>query len=126
MQIINQGTIKVPSNWKSTLVIILNAVGITTEDDDVYIEGEYAIRELDEFHGDIEDGLSSIVNSFGVFDVPVDVNVDYWGDYKGRYVVIDGELVNLDENEIFYMDAEDNDLIKELESRGYKVTKENK
>ena len=48
MELINQGIIKVPSDWRSTLVIILNAVGITTENDDVYIEGEYAIRELEE------------------------------------------------------------------------------
>ena len=77
MQIINQGYIRVPSDWRSTLVNILNAEGITTENDDVYIEGEYAIRELEEFHGDIEDELSSIVNLFSVFNVPIDVNIKY-------------------------------------------------
>lgn len=126
MQIINQGCIKVPSNWRSTLVIILNAVGITTENNDVYIEGTYAIREFEEFHGDIEDELSSIVNSFGVFDVPVDVNIKYWGDYNGMYIVRNGVLVDLDENEVSVMESDDNDLIKELESRGYTITKENK
>lgn len=125
MQIINQGIIKVPSNWKSTLVNILNAVGITTENDDVYIEGEYAIRELEEFYGDIEDELSSIVNSFGDFDVPIDVNIKYWGDYNGIYVVRDKNLVDLDEDEVAIVEANDDDLIKELESRGYTVTKEN-
>ena len=126
MELINHGIIKVPSDWRSTLVIILNAVGITTENDDVYIEGEYAIRELEELYGDIEDELSAIVNSFGVFDVPVDVNVKYWGDYNGMYIVRNGVLVDLDENEVAIMDSSDNDLIKELESRGYTVTKENK
>lgn len=125
MELINRGTIKVPSNWRSTLVIILNAVGITTENDDVYIEGKYAIRELEE-DGDIEDELSAIVNSFGVFDVPVDVNVKYWGDYNGMYIVRNGVLVDLDENEVAVMESDDNDLIKELESRGYTITKVNK
>ena len=125
MDVINRGTIKVPSNWRSTLVIILNAVGITTENDDVYIEGKYAIRELEE-DGDIEDELSAIVNSFGVFDVPVDVNVKYWGDYNGMYIVRNGVLVDLDENEVAVMESDDNDLIKEFESRGYTITKVNK
>ena len=125
MELINQGIIKVPSDWRSTLVIVLNAIGITTENDDVYIEGAYAIREFEEFHGDIEDELSSIVNSFGVFDVPVDVDIKYWGDYNGMYIVRNGILVGLDENEVAVMESNDNDLIKELESRGYKVTKEN-
>lgn len=123
MELINQGIIKVPSDWRSTLVIILNAVGITTENDDVYIEGEYAIRELEELYGDIEDELSAIVNSFGVFDVPVDVNVNYYGDYEGRYIVSDGDLIDLDKTEVAIMDSNDDDLIKELENRGYKVTK---
>lgn len=125
MQLINQGTIKVPSDWKSTLVNILNAVGITTENDDVYIEGEYAIRELEEFHGDIEDELSSIVNSFSDFDVPIDVYIKYWGDYNGIYIVRDKNLVDLDEDEVAIVEAADDDLIKELERRGYTVTKEN-
>ena len=125
MQIINQGYIRVPSDWRSTLVNILNAEGITTENDDVYIEGEYAIRELEEFHGDIEDELSSIVNLFSVFNVPIDVNIKYWGDYNGIYIVRDKNLVNLDEDEVAIVEANDDDLIKELESRGYKVTKAN-
>lgn len=126
MELINQGIIKVPSDWRSTLVIILNAVGITTENDDVYIEGEYAIRELEELYGDIENELSSIVNSFSIFDVPIDVNIKYWGDYEGRYIVSDGDLVDLDKTEVAIMDSDDNDLIKELENRGYTVTKANK
>lgn len=126
MELINSGTIKVPSDWRSTLVIILNAVGITTENDDVYIEGEYAIRELEELYGDIEDELSSIVNSFGAFYVPVDVNVKYWGDYNGMYIVRNGVLVDLDENKVAVMESDDNDLIKELENRGYTITKANK
>lgn len=125
MQIINQGTIKVPSDWRSTLVNILNAEGITTENDDVYIEGEYAIRELEEFYGDIEDELSSIVNLFSVFNVPIDVNIKYWGDYNGIYIVRDKNLVDLDEDEVAIVEAADDDLIKELERRGYTVTKEN-
>lgn len=126
MELINQGTIKVPSNWRSVLVIILNAVGITTEDNDVYIEGQYAIRELEELYGDIEDELSSVVNSFSVFGVPVDVNIEYWGDYNGMYIVKNGVLVGLDENEVAVMESNDDDLIKELESRGYTITKANK
>ena len=125
MQIINQGIIKVPSDWRSTLVNILNAEGITTENDDVYIEGEYAIRELEEFYGDIEDELSSIVNLFSVFNVPIDVNIKYWGDYNGIYIVRDKNLVDLDEDEVAIVEAADDDLIKELERRGYTVTKEN-
>ena len=86
----------------------------------------YAIRELEELYGDIEDELSAIVNSFGVFDVPVDVNVKYWGDYNGMYIVRNGVLVDLDENEVAVIESDDNDLIKELENRGYTITKANK
>lgn len=125
MQIINQGYIKVPSDWRSTLVVVLNAVGIETKDEDVWIENGKAINIIEDLHGYIEDNLASIVASFSVFDIPVDVSIDYCGDYKGKYIVRDGELISLNEYEIAIIEAHDCDLIKELENRGYKVTKEN-
>ena len=125
MQMINQGCIKVPSDWRSTLVIILNAVGIETKDEDVWIENGKAINIIEDLDGNIEDQLIAIVNSFNVFDIPVDISIDYSGDYKGRYITRNGELVDLGEYEVAIMEAHDDDLIKELESRGYKVTKEN-
>ena len=54
------------------------------------------------------------------------MSVNYYGDYEGRYIVSDGDLVDLDKTEVAIMDSDDNDLIKELENRGYTITKVNK
>ena len=42
------------------------------------------------------------------------------------YIVRNGVLVDLDENEVAVIESDDNDLIKELENRGYTITKANK
>lgn len=125
MQIINQGTITVPPNAKSLLVIILDVVGFEFVDDNILVDGIQATVEINE-DGDIEEKLRKVVNVFTALDIYINVSVNYYGDYEGRYIVSDGDLVDLDKTEVAIMDSsDDDDLIKELENRGYTVTKAN-
>lgn len=124
MQIINQGTITVPPNAKSLLVIILDVVGFEFVDDNILVDGIQATVEINE-DGDIEEKLRKVVNVFTALDIYINVSVNYYGDYEGRYIVSDGDLVDLDKTEVAIMDSSDDDLIKELENRGYTVTKAN-
>lgn len=125
MQIINRGYIKVSSEFESLFVTILDAAGFEDAEDNVSVYEASATVEINE-DGDIERKLNKVVDAFTALDISIDVNVNYYGDYEGRYIVSDGDLVDLDKTEVAIMDSSDNDLIKELESRGYAVTKANK
>lgn len=125
MQIINRGYIKVSSEFESLFVTILDAAGFEDAEDNVSVYEASATVEINE-DGDIERKLNKVVDAFTALDISIDVNVNYYGDYEGRYIVSDGDLVDLDKTEVAIMDSSDNDLIKELENRGYTVTKENK
>lgn len=124
MQMVNQGIISVPPNAKSLLVIILDVVGFEFVDDNILVDGIQATVEINE-DGDIEEKLRKVVNVFTALDIYINVSVNYYGDYEGRYIVSDGDLVDLDKTEVAIMDSSDDDLIKELENRGYTVTKAN-
>lgn len=125
MQIINRGYIKVSSEFESLFVTILDAAGFEDAEDNVSVYEASATVEINE-DGDIERKLNKVVDAFTALDISIDVNVNYYGDYEGRYIVSDGDLVDLDKTEVAIMDSSDNDLIKELENRGYTVTKANK
>lgn len=125
MQIINWGYIKVSSEFESLFVTILDAAGFEDAEDNVSVYEASATVEINE-DGDIERKLNKVVDAFTALDISIDVNVNYYGDYEGRYIVSDGDLVDLDKTEVAIMDSSDNDLIKELENRGYTVTKANK
>ena len=124
MELINRGYIIVPPNAKSLLVIILDIVGFEFVDDNILVDGMHTV-EINE-DGDIEEKLRKVVNVFTALDIYINVSVNYYGDYEGRYIVSDGDLVDLDKTEVAIMDSDDNDLIKELENRGYTITKVNK
>lgn len=124
MQIINQGDIRVPSEFESLFITILDAAGFEDAEDNVSVYEASATVSIDEC-GDIERKLNKVVDAFTALDISIDVSVNYYGDYNGRYIVRDGDLVDLDKTEVAIMDSSDNDLIKELENRGYTVTKEN-
>lgn len=125
MQIINHGSIIVPPNAKSLLVTILDVVGFEFVDDNILVDEIQATVEINE-DGDIEEKLRKVVDAFTALDIYINVSVNYYGDYEGRYIVSDGDLIDLDKTEVAIMDSSDNDLIKELENRGYTVTKVNK
>lgn len=125
MQIINWGYIKVSSEFESLFVTILDAAGFEDAEDNVSVYEASATVEINE-DGDIERKLNKVVDAFTALDISIDVNVNYYGDYEGRYIVSDGDLVDLDKTEVAIMDSSDDDLIKELENRGYTVTKVNK
>lgn len=121
MQIINQGTIEVPAKYRELLVVALNSSGIKTESEDVYIDNKKAVKIIQEVYGDIEDKLSAIVSSFDIFSIPVEMNITYYGDYTGGYVVRDGEVISLDNDEYTIYSADDKTLVDELKRRGYNV-----
>lgn len=124
MQIINLGYIKVSSEFESLFVTILDAAGFEDAEDNVSVYEASATVEINE-DGDIEEKLRKVVDAFTALDIYINVSVNYYGDYEGRYIVSDGDLIDLDKTEVAIMDSNDDDLIKELENRGYTVTKEN-
>ena len=118
---INNGTIEVPVKYREMLVVALNSSGIRTESEDVYINNKKAVKTIQEVYGDIEDKLSAIVSSFDIFSIPIEVYITYDGDYTGGYVVRDGKLISLDEDEYIICSADDGTLVDELKRRGYNV-----
>ena len=121
MQMINNGTIEVPAKYREMLVVALISSGIRTESEDVYINNKKAVKIIQEVYGDIEDKLSAIVSSFNIFSIPIEVYITYDGDYIGGYVVRDGKLISLDEDEYIICSADDETLVDELKRRGYNV-----
>ena len=124
MQIVNHGIISIPEKWGiGALKFCLRYVGIDEEKIDVSIENDKVVANIEEYYGDIEENLIDLVNMFVVADIPIDIDIEYYGDYNGAYKVENDELVHLDSDDLIIKDSNDDDLIKELECRGYKIIK---
>lgn len=123
MTLYNNGTITVPSEWCKALLIAMELLDICFED--IITNNGQSVASIN-IEGDIEDKLEELVEAFNDQDIPIEINITYYGDYDGKYIIRNGVLVDLDKDEVSIMESDDNTLIKELENRGYKVTKENK
>lgn len=124
MQITNQGIISVPEANKENLINALNSIGMETSEADIFIEDGKAETSIEDVYGDIEDKLCKLANSFITLGIPIELEVDYYGDNNGKYVVENNEFINFSSEELVIKDADTQDLIDELEKRGYAVIKE--
>ena len=84
-----------------------------------YVEEGDDELEIPDQYGDCEDELNALHSEFS--SIIDDINVNYYGDYDGGYRIVDGKLKNFDISDLGIIDAQDEELIAELERRGYKV-----
>lgn len=124
MQITNQGIISVPEANKENLINALNSIGMETSEADIWIEDGKAETSIEDVYGDIEDELYKLANSFITLGISIELEVDYYGDNNGKYVVENNKFINLSSEELVIKNAETQSLIDELEKRGYAVIKE--
>lgn len=122
MTLYNNGTITVPSEYNKALLIAMKLLDICFED--IITDNGQSIASINNIEGDIEGELEGLVEVFDDQDIPIEINITYYGDYNGMYVVNNGKLEDIDIEDIMTIrEANDEMLIKELENRGYKVSK---
>lgn len=83
-----------------------------------------AVYDLCEITGDIEDNLQEVKKLLNTVGIEVDFEITFSGDYNGKYIVNDdGEFEILSMEDAAIRDADTDDLVKELQKRGYSVIK---
>ena len=121
MTLYNNGTITVPCEWCKALLIAMKLLNICFED--IITDKGQSIASINNIEGDIEGELEELVEVFNDQDILIEINITYSGDYNGMYVVNNGKLEDIDIEDMTIREANDEMLIKELENRGYKVSK---
>lgn len=122
----NTGYIQVEEKDVKALIVAINATEIFGFDLDVtdfYKHDGMAVYDL-EVTGDIEDELQEVKKLLNTVGIEVDFEITFSGDYDGKYIVNDDgnfEVLSLEDAAI--RDTNTDDLIKELQKRGYSVTK---
>lgn len=122
----NAGYIQVEEKDVKALIVAINATEIFGFDLDVtdfYKHDGMAVYDL-EVTGDIEDELQEVKKLLNTVGIEVDFGITFSGDYDGKYIVNDdGDFEVLSSENAVIRDANTDDLIKELQKRGYSVTK---
>lgn len=122
----NTGYIQVEEKDVKALIVAINATKIFEFDLDVtdfYKHAGMAVYDL-EVTGDIEDELQEVKKLLNTVGIEVDFGITFSGDYDGKYIVNDdGDFEVLSSENAVIRDANTDDLIKELQKRGYSVTK---
>lgn len=123
----NTGYIQVEEKDVKALIVAINATEIFGFDLDVtdfYKHAGMAVYDL-EVTGDIEDELQEVKKLLNTVGIEVDFEITFSGDYDGKYIVNDdGDFEVLSSENAVIRDTNTDDLIKELQKRGYSVTKE--
>ena len=123
----NTGYIQVEEKDVKALIVAINATEIFGFDLDVtdfYKHAGMAVYDLCEITGDIEDNLQEVKKLLNTVGIEVDFEITFSGDSNGKYIVNDdGEFEVLSPEDAAIKDAYTDDLIKELQKRGYSVTK---
>lgn len=123
----NTGYIQVKEEDVKALIVAINATEIFGFDLDVtdfYKHCGMAVYDLCEITGDIEDNLQEVKKLLNTVGIEVDFEITFSGDSNGKYIVNDdGEFEVLSLEDSVIRDAYTDDLIKELQKRGYSVTK---
>ncbi len=122
----NTGYIQVEEKDVKALIVAINATEIFGFDLDVtdfYKHDGMAVYDL-EVTGDIEDELQEVKKLLNTVGIEVDFEITFSGDYDGKYIVNDdGNFEVLSSEDAAIRDTNTDDLIKELQKRGYSVTK---
>ena len=125
----NTGYIQVEEKDVKALIVAINATevfGFESELDvtDFYKHAGMAVYDLNEVTGDIEYGLREVKKLLNTVGIEVDFKITFSGDSNGKYIVNDdGDFEVLSPEDVVIKDAYTDDLIKELQKRGYSVTK---
>lgn len=122
----NTEYIQVEEKDVKALIVAINATEIFGFDLDVtdfYKHDGMAVYDL-EVTGDIEDELQEVKKLLNTVGIEVDFEITFSGDYDGKYIVNDdGNFEVLSSEDAAIRDTNTDDLIKELQKRGYSVTK---
>lgn len=123
----NTGYIQVEEKDVKALIVAINATEIFGFDlnvTDFYKHCGMAVYDLCEITGDIEDELQEVKKLLNTVGIEVDFEITFSGDYDGKYIVNDdGNFEVLSSEDAAIRDTNTDDLIKELQKRGYSVTK---
>lgn len=122
----NTGYIQVEEKDVKALIVVINATEIFGFDlyvTDFYKHDGMAVYDL-EVTGDIEDELQEVKKLLNTIGIEVDFEITFSGDFDGKYIVNDdGNFEVLSSEDAAIRDTNTDDLIKELQKRGYSVTK---
>lgn len=122
----NTGYIQVEEKDVKALIVAINATEIFGFDlyvTDFYKHDGMAVYDL-EVTGDIKDELQEVKKLLNTVGIEVDFEITFSGDYDGKYIVNDdGNFEVLSSEDAAIRDTNTDDLIKELQKRGYSVTK---
>lgn len=122
----NTGYIQVEEKDVKALIVAINATEIFGFDlyvTDFYKHDGMAVYDL-EVIGDIEDELQEVKKLLNTIGIEVDFEITFSGDFDGKYIVNDdGNFEVLSSEDAAIRDTNTDDLIKELQKRGYSVTK---
>lgn len=122
----NTGYIQVEEKDVKALIVAINATEIFGFDlyvTDFYKHDGMAVYDL-EVTGDIENELQEVKKLLNTIGIEVDFEITFSGDFDGKYIVNDdGNFEVLSSEDAAIRDTNTDDLIKELQKRGYSVTK---
>lgn len=123
----NTGYIQVEEKDVKALIVAINATEIFGFDlnvTDFYKHAGMAVYDLCDVTGDIEDELQEVKKLLNTVGIEVDFEITFSGDSNGKYIVNDdGYFEILSPEDAAIRDTNTDDLIKELQKRGYSVTK---
>lgn len=123
----NTGYIQVKEEDVKALIVAINATkifGFNLDVTDFYKHCGMAVYDLCEITGDIKDNLQEVKKLLNTVGIEVDFEITFSGDPNGKYIVNDDgdfEILSPEDAAIRYVNTDD--LIKELQKRGYSVTK---
>ena len=116
--IANTGAIKANKPFTSEAKdAVINVIGAATFRLDELIFDEYYDRYFDET-------LEELIKELKPLGYVLNGYVTYYGDRDGAIEVKDNKATKLTADEVAIKNAADEDLIRELKSRGYKVIEE--
>ena len=119
MYIFNNGEIKTNKAITEEAKEIIESI---LGEENVCDVGESTIY-IDEYcKSDFETVIANVIEEIKTLGYVLNGNIDYFGEYDGRVVIEDNNVTVMSEDECVINDAGDQELITELESRGYEVT----
>ena len=116
MYLLNNGYITVPATNIRELVFFLDAAGIEVEECNGKDESIVKV-EINELCGDIGADLARINSRFSERGILLNGEITYTGEYDGKYVITNGEFIDLDHEKVVIWDASTEVLYKELRRR---------
>ena len=123
----NTGYIQVEEKDVKALIVAINATevfGFELDVTDFYEHAGMAVYDLDEVTGDIEYALQEVKKLLNTVSIEVDFEITFSGDSNGKYIVNDdGDFEVLSPEDTVVRNADTDNLIKELQKRGYSVIK---